>query len=523
MKKSVYTFLAALFFLCLFPRLIHAEEAIPLFLNGKALVSTVPAQNIKGTTMVPIRIISETLGAVVSWDAKEKKVTVMNESLSIEMQIDKKDVAVNGELLQLTEAPLNVEGTALLPLRFLAEKLGLKVIWDEKARSVNLSRQLIDLPVIGGEQPQEPVETPVSNVPSEENTDPSLTIPDPIVAATEIQAIASEYDQVTIRGNGDLHPTLFYLTGPDRLVVDFEQSSLAADLISSNQPTIMNDINTILDSSNIDPSIIDSSIIDNSNIDDSIIDNTIENTEPPAEVNYSAVTNGFNVSDSVYIDKVRYADFSDKPPTVRVVIDLKQKGNYELIEDKVNHVVIIAKKTVSYTVVIDAGHGGKDTGAISVTKRLEKDFNLAVVLKIQKLLQQEPLIQVNLTRDDDTFVELDERVAIANRLGANLFVSVHGNSYAKTSKGTETYYYRKDSLAFAQAMHPHIVAATGFVDKKVKQEDFRVINKTKMPAILCEIGYLSNPTEEAQLYNEDLQNRVAAGIVAGIKEYLKIS
>jgi N-acetylmuramoyl-L-alanine amidase len=183
MKKSVYTLLAALFFLCLFPRLSHAEEAIPLFLNGKALVSTVPAQNIKGTAMVPIRIISETLGAVVGWDDKEKKVSVTKDSLKIEMQLGKKEVVVNGEQLQLTEAPLNVKGTALLPLRFLAEKLGLKVSWNEEARSVNLSKLVIERPVAVVEQPT-PTPTPIpttedqipgTNDQSEVILDPSTT------------------------------------------------------------------------------------------------------------------------------------------------------------------------------------------------------------------------------------------------------------------------------------------------------------------------------------------------------------
>jgi N-acetylmuramoyl-L-alanine amidase len=146
--------------------------------------------------------------------------------------------------------------------------------------------------------------------------------------------------------------------------VDFQQSTLAADLLTSIKPTIMSTINTIVDSS----AIVSSE----------------ENTNPPVEVNKSAVTNGFSVTSSVYIDKIRYANFSDKPPTVRVVIDLKQKNGYELVEDKENHVVIIMRKVSNYTVVIDAGHGGKDTGAISINKRLEKDFNLAMVLKIQQ-------------------------------------------------------------------------------------------------------------------------------------------
>ena len=511
MKKSVYTFLAALFLLFLHPQLGHAERTFPLFLNGNSLAS---GENINGTTMVPIRIISEQLGAKVGWDDKEKKVFVTKNVLNIELQINNKDVKLNGKLQQLVEAPsINEKGTALLPLRFLAENLGLKVTWNEEKRSVYLAKPVNDRAVIGGEAPAAVV--PI--IPNQDGA--NAAIPDldyhddlkPIAdnsiieePSTEIELITSEYDQVTVRANGDLHPTMFYLSSPDRLVVDFQKSTLADGLLMSNKPTIDNAISSIIDPSNI------------------VSSDT--NKTPPKDVNYSANTNGFAVTSSVYIDKVRYANFSDKPATVRVVIDLKQKNTYELVEDKENHVVIITQKAPStYTVVLDAGHGGKDTGAISINKRLEKDFNLAMVLKIQQLLAQEPKIQVVLTRKDDTFVELDDRAAIANNLHASLFVAIHGNSYTKTSNGTETYYYRDESLSLAKTMHPFVVDATGFSDKKVKKEKFRVVATTNMPAILCEIGYLSNPTEETEMYKDEFQNRVAASIVAGIKAYLHIS
>jgi N-acetylmuramoyl-L-alanine amidase len=317
-------------------------------------------------------------------------------------------------------------------------------------------------------------------------TVPVTENPVTLLPVTEIQTIQSANDQVIVQANGDLHPSLFYLSSPDRVVVDFKQSTLIESLRSSINP---------------------------------IIDLTI----PTADVNFSTTESGFTVTSSVYLDKVRYANYTDKPPTVRVVIDLKQKTSYQLIEDKVNHQVIITQKVAPYTIVIDGGHGGKDNGATSVNGRFEKDFNLSMVLKIQQLLAIEPLIQVVLTRQDDTFVELNDRAAIANNLNATLFVSIHGNSYAKTSNGSETYYYNDVSLALAQTMHPHIIGATGFADKNVRKQKFRVVAATQMPAILCEIGYLSNPTEEAEMFTEEFQNRTAAAIVAGIKEYLNIN
>jgi N-acetylmuramoyl-L-alanine amidase len=518
MKKSVYTFLAAFLFLLLFPQLGHAEEAIPLFLDGKPIVSTVPAQNIKGSAMAPLRVISEKLGAVVGWNNKEKKVTVTKDDLKIVMQLNKKTVTVNGKSSQLIEAPVNVKGSALLPLRFLAENLGLKVTWKEEARSVLLSKIVKDKPVVISK----PVEVTVPVLPKDANTvegivdipqpTPEVVAEQPAVATpiTEVQNVQSVDDQIIVQANGDLHPKMFYLSSPDRLVVDFEQTVLSNGLRFST-PAVPSVENLIPPDENFIPNLINP-------------ETPADGSQPLTNFVNLPIPNGFSVASSVYIDKIRYANFSDKPATVRVVIDLKQRAEYQVIEDTVNHQVTIAliSKKTPYTIVLDAGHGGKDTGAISITKRREKDFNLAMVLKIQKLLAKEPLIQLVMTRQDDTFVELDERAAIANKLGATLFVSVHGNSFMKASNGVETYYYNEKSLSLAQTIHPYIVDSTGFANKKVKKEKFRVVSATQMPAILLELGYLSNPTEEAEMYKEDFQNRVAIAVVKGIKDYLHI-
>jgi N-acetylmuramoyl-L-alanine amidase len=225
-----------------------------------------------------------------------------------------------------------------------------------------------------------------------------------------------------------------------------------------------------------------------------------------------------------FSERIRFSQFQDQPPTVRIVVDLKQKIDYTLLEGRNPAELTIAMKGYTFLVVLDAGHGDGDPGAISkITGRKEKDFNLSMVLKIAKALENIPNLQVKLTRQDDTFVELNERADFANRLNADVFVSVHANSFNKdTISGTETYYSRDESRALADILHSRILPATGFNDRGVRKNDLRVTLRTVMPAVLCEIGYLSSPEEEAALFTEKLQLQTAEAIAAGIREYLQI-
>lgn len=178
-----------------------------------------------------------------------------------------------------------------------------------------------------------------------------------------------------------------------------------------------------------------------------------------------------------------------------------------------------------YKVVIDPGHGGKDRGAESVSGRFEKDFTLQMAQKVMQLANQEPQFKVYMTRTEDRFLSsLDrERPVFANDLEADVFISIHGNTFTDPDvSGTETYYYNKNSLSLAQIMHRHVVKTTSFKDRGVKKEIFFVLKDTMMPAVLLEIGYLTNPSNELMMFDDDFQDRLAASIVEGIKEYLKL-
>ena len=175
-------------------------------------------------------------------------------------------------------------------------------------------------------------------------------------------------------------------------------------------------------------------------------------------------------------------------------------------------------KTASGTVVIDPGHGGKDPGAISCLGFYEKTVVLSIARKVASYLENRG-IRVIMTRNSDTFIELNERADIANRAGADLFVSIHADAHPSRSQNGYTIYVarsaswssKKIGLAVSQAM-----GQTGLASKGVRNADFRVLVRTACPAVLVECGYLSNPSDAALLRDSDFQDRIARSITDGI-------
>jgi N-acetylmuramoyl-L-alanine amidase len=221
-------------------------------------------------------------------------------------------------------------------------------------------------------------------------------------------------------------------------------------------------------------------------------------------------------------------------------------------------------------VVIDAGHGGRDPGAVGKNSR-EKDIVLAVALKTGKIIEDKTdMVEVIYTRKTDEFIELHRRAQIANEKGADLFISIHCNSSKSPQAfGAETYvmglhkttdnldvaktenaaiYYEEDyklqyegfdpntdedyillsmfqsatidqSINFSSKIQFQFSEVVGRNDRGVKQAGFWVLFKTTMPGILIELGFLSNPAEEKYLLSEQGQNDLALGIYQAFKEF----
>ena len=173
-------------------------------------------------------------------------------------------------------------------------------------------------------------------------------------------------------------------------------------------------------------------------------------------------------------------------------------------------------------IVLDAGHGGSDPGAVYFGVS-EKNVNFSVMQKVQALLLKQGYY-VRLTRSDDSRVSLSERTEFANEIDADLFVSLHSNAadQAPTASGIETYYYSQDEAGkvLAGFIQESVIQATGAKNRKTKTANFYVCKNTEMPAVLVEMGFLTNEAECRNLTDESYQTKLAEGIVCGIINYL---
>jgi N-acetylmuramoyl-L-alanine amidase len=222
-------------------------------------------------------------------------------------------------------------------------------------------------------------------------------------------------------------------------------------------------------------------------------------------------------------------------------------------------------------IVIDPGHGGIEQGAIGPSGLREKDIALELAQKLKAALEKDAALSVVLTRDEDRLVGLDERTAIANHNRADLFFSIHLNASRRTSaRGAETYFlsadatddeartlaalenrasgvdenavysngkegkgldlvlwdlaqnqYLAESSVLAESMQRHLNELTGTRDRGVRQAPFRVLMGATMPAILVEVGFISNSKEEELLKSLGYRNQVVSAMAAAVHDFLR--
>ena len=173
-------------------------------------------------------------------------------------------------------------------------------------------------------------------------------------------------------------------------------------------------------------------------------------------------------------------------------------------------------------VVIDPGHGGFDRGGMPGQRLPEKPYTLDVAKRLARILDGTGDIKVVLTRTGDYYVPLYWRTAIANRevgRGA-VFVSIHFNAALRRSAyGIETYYNNWHGYRLAALIHPRVIQALGSIDRGIRHRGYFVLRRNRLPAVLVECGFLTNPAEAARITNYIYREGIARAIASGIMRY----
>ena len=390
----------------------------------------------EGRTFVPIREITEKLGADVKWNGKDKSIKITLNGDVINMQIDNSMVTVNDKKIELDHAQApqlalyskpRKETKTMVPLRFISETFGYNVDWNNDKVRAEIS-------------------TVKSNSIVEDDTN-------------KIENNKNSLDNKNSKNK-------------------------------NNKKKTQKSKNSKVNSKSI--------------FDDNFFQSNVEKKET------KNIKNQINKGNE---DKI----FEEAD------LDIKEKKN-RVIKDKIE---INGKLNI----VIDPGHGGKDSGAIAVDGyTYEKDLNLLVAENLMEKLNENSEINARITRTRDEYIKLLDRASVSNDNNADLFLSIHFNSSDNSSaKGIEVLYASeknvkiKDTVQkhFASCLQKALIRETGAVDRGIKNTPaIIVLNKTKNVSALVELGFLSNESDLENIKDPDYIDKLARGIYNGIEDYM---
>lgn len=175
-------------------------------------------------------------------------------------------------------------------------------------------------------------------------------------------------------------------------------------------------------------------------------------------------------------------------------------------------------------ITIDAGHGGKETGTIGCLGHKEKDINLILSNKLQEKLIQKGA-RPFMVRVDDYDIDLKSRVEASQYINSDLFISIHNNappdSAAFTNKsGSSVFYFYHQSKALAKSIQNSLTTELGLADDHVKAQSFAVVRNTQSPAVLIEVGYMTNPEDNSKIITPEFQDKAVDAIIHGLENYI---
>lgn len=448
-------------------------EAVDMVVNGKAVVTDIPAilfvEGGQTRTLVPVRFIADTLGAEVSWDNVTKEATIVLKNKVIVLKAESATALVDGAHYTLPDkVPVKLMGAdynyrTLVPVRFVAEQLGMEVGWIQDIRTVTISKPL-----------------------------------------PAVKSVAF---------NGDnKHPELIFKTTDE---VTFTSRFLSAEETGTFDQLVLDMSDTLF------------ALEDKSSID---ANGTSRLPVSPRDILYVEGAQvgvvPYNTRFIIHMEReIPYkAEYDAESKELRVAFSERIREP-EPEPDEPDEPAIDDRPSGQRLIVIDAGHGGNDPGATSPFSRTtEKELNLIIAKKLERRLKALDY-KVVMTRTDDTLIGLYDRAGRANALGADVFLSIHFNASTKQDpNGIEMLYVPdgRDSQNFAQLLQNEVVKATGATSiGLIERPNLVVIRETQMPAVLAELGFLTNPTEEQRILMDGYQESLVEGMVNAILKYVK--
>ena len=568
----------------------NGSDEIKVYLNSKQVEFDAKPFIENSRTMVPVRMVAESMGYDVLWNPNSRMVTILSTHQRIVLTIDKKMAQVDGILEEMDTPAIIRESRTYVPIRFISENFGYDVEWDNDTRSV-----LITSPKPTPTPTPKPTPTPTPKPTVKPSASPSFDedIPNHGTMDEEddltITKIFTErtanklYLKIQASGGKIESPDTMELENPMRFVIDIPDAKLdmstreinvGSEYISKvrfsqytqepNSVRIVVDLNkeTEIDYGYVDgfftlsmtdsPSEIKKVSAKQQGEDDvvTISSNTVLAPEHFVLYNpYRIVFDFYNTKCSAdstnfqgeYVDKIQ---FYEHPEKTRVTITASENASYEFKADGTDFKITVSEPLLPQVtpnpsasgeqyqkvIVLDAGHGGTEPGTLGMIDGevvvKEKDLNLKISNKVLKILREKGY-NVIATRTTDTYVGLTTRADIANSANADLFVSIHNNSFTDpAAKGTLTMYAYDDpkegnnisGKTIAQIMQKELIKGTESQNRGLlKNPQIVVIRKTEMPAILLECLFMSNPDDLQELLNDERIDKIAENIAVGIE------
>lgn len=498
----------------------YSNPAIKLFIDGQAAITPVPPVQISGNVLVPAREVFSVTGAQVEWRSSEQSVYVHNDKHLIVLKINSNEAWVDGETKLLAMPAKLINDKVMIPIRFISEALGYSVNWSSEDYAVYV---VTSGDVIGSNQ----------------NIDASdvfngVGMDTPTDFGTGTTSNAANMDDLA-------NMVDFNQLDPNYLNNYINQGSSGGS--SSSDLGGVGNLGTVTDGFIINggdllDNWIESPYVEYFTLEEALALKNIQG------LTSSQITYEENVHEKQMIihlneDYSKYLSdgvWTKDMGTIQQMQISNQSGNTDIIlttstiqalmigekDGMVVLQVVMPSAKYDKIVVIDAGHGYQDSGA-SYGGIKEKDLNLAMARSLINLLEMDSSIKVYATRTDDTFLELNERTDFANQIDPDLYISIHVNSYTNAAvQGTETYYTERADTrnkVFAQMVQNALVNEFGTKSRGVKSANYYVTKYTEKPAILTEIGFLTNESDRAILMSSGFESRYARAVYQCILDY----